>query len=107
MEKTPKEYFVKVDVKEELPTSEGRYHVIKKIGDEGFTLLDSSTFYKDDNKFSSSRVTHWLKPLPSMPEQEWVSNAIRIIKKNMEYNEHEIYVARYEINILRNKLLNK
>lgn len=81
-----KEYFVKVDVKEELPTSEGRYHVIKKIGDEGFTLLDSSKFYKGDNKFSSSHVTHWLKPISSMPEQEWV-NKIEKLYQQLSYIE--------------------
>lgn len=87
MEKTPKEYFVKVPVKEELPTSDGFYFVVEKQPANGkYLFVKSLGLYDSRRKKFMLNVHSWLKPLPSIPEQEWVSVIEARIKHFKEHH---------------------
>lgn len=75
-----KEYFVKVDVKDELPTSDGFYFVVEQqpIFNGKNLFVKSLGLFDSRRKRFMNNVSSWLKPLSSMPEQEWVSAKERI-----------------------------
>lgn len=106
-----KEYFVKVDTKDELPT-ETNYYAACCVGYQCPTMIAYDKTSGWITELESQTVTHWLKPISSMPEQEWVSDKEIEkefpIEKNNEaivnhYNLHSQIGAKW----MRDKLLNK